>query len=57
MLVHKIKAITWPVIECLCGWATRLLRPDTWGRIRGYDWLLDAHAAHVEREKKRRAGP
>ena len=44
---HKIVDMTWPTIACKCGWETRLLLPESWGRKRGADQLLDRHAEHV----------
>ena len=50
---HSIRRIAWPEIRCYCGWWTRLLKPEEWGRMKGNDWLLDEHAVHVIRERIR----
>lgn len=50
---HEAVALAWPSVYCKCGWWTSLLRPDTWGRKRGVDWLLDEYNAHLKKQSKR----
>ena len=50
---HRIQDIKWPRVYCSCGWSTFLHKSETWGKWRGYDWLLDAHSDHVRRKGKK----
>lgn len=52
MAKHELVDLKFPEARCSCGWATRLMRPSTWGHAAGQNELLDQYNDH-----RRRPGP